>query len=241
MVRERDKLLGVPRDEANRASVWPKFLGAILVAGAVGAAFVIGRASTDAEPPQRNTANNPRDAVPVRQGAAEESNVPPPSSPVERTVDISAPVTVSGGGCSFGPVLDRALRNMVVISNDTRLVRPGRVDVAEQRLVPQLTTEGYDSADETERAYTATARLHRPANWNGLHLSGLRVSAAYESYSMSLEFAESPDRLQAVLRNMRLSVPLPPGQRGISGPACFSAIAIDARSGGSALSCGGGC
>jgi hypothetical protein len=87
----------------------------------------------------------------------------------------------------------------------------------------------------------AIVRLGPAARWNGLRLTGLRVSTGWAYAASSLEFSDSPARVRAALRRMGIAIPLPPAMRDIPTDECAASIAIETRSHGSALTCSSGC
>jgi hypothetical protein len=151
-------------------------------------------------------------------------------------------VSIADGACSFGPRLDGALRGMILFEGSPPVGRAGRVELGGRHLLPVLTsTRDLSGARPGFRSYEASLRLSPAATWNGLRLTGLRARTGWEWSARSLEFAESPARVQAALRAMNLAVPLPPGRRDIPTDACSVSIGIEARPHGAALTCSGGC
>ena len=156
--------------------------------------------------------------------------------------DLSAPVSLAGGECSFGPRLDGALRNMILFEGDPPVGRAGSVELGGRRLSPVLApTKGEEAAHPGFHGYDASLSLSPAARWNGLRLTRLRLRTGWEWSIRSLEFAEPPARVQAALRAMHIAIPLPPGRRAIPTDACAQSIAIEPLPRGSALVCEGGC
>jgi hypothetical protein len=157
-------------------------------------------------------------------------------------VDLSFPVDIADGECSFGPRLEHALDSLIVHEGSTPVARAGRVNLAGQRMTASLTSErdqGVDSPDIPN--LDATVRLAPAARWHGLRLTGLRRSTGWAFAASSLEFSDSPARVQAALRRMGIAIPLPPALRDIPTDECSASIAIDTRPHGSALTCSSAC
>jgi hypothetical protein len=162
--------------------------------------------------------------------------------PRRQVVDLSSPVDIAAGQCSFGPRLEHALQSLIVREGSTPVARAGRVNLAGQRMTASLTSarnEGVDTPDIPN--LDAAVRLGPAARWNGLRLTGLRLSRGWAYAATSLEFSDSPARVQAALRRMGIAIPLPPAARDIPTDECSASIAIEARPHGSALTCLSGC
>lgn len=237
MVNERDKLPGVTgQSQPGRGPGLVIALVLALVAIAAGAAFLIGRNPADSDNAQTAAANG---AMPAAPAPPRPEKALPPAAPAP--TDLSSAVNISNGECSFGPVLDHALDGMIVYRGSPPAGQAGRVTLAGQSYVPSLTsTRNSDIGDPNFRNLDATVRLASPAAWHGLRLTGLRSSTGWEWAASSLEFADSPARVQAALRSIGISIPLPPGSRDIP-QECSGSIAIEARPNGAALTCSSGC
>ncbi len=156
--------------------------------------------------------------------------------------DLSSPVDIGDGQCSFGPRLDEAIRGLIVYEGSTPVARAGRVDLAGQQLTASLTTERDESVETAGfLSHDATVQLSRAARWNGLRLTGLRRSTGWHWSGSALEFSDSPARVRSALRAMGIAIPLPPGTRDVPTDECSASIAIEARQQGSALTCSSGC
>ena len=138
--------------------------------------------------------------------------------------DISSPVDIAEGNCSFGPAFDRAFENMIFYrAGGPRTARP--VVIGGQRLSPRLTASREESIDDPSHwFYRSSVRLSRPVRWNGLRLTGLSSNAGWEWAAQSLEFADRPERVRDALRAIGLELPLPPASRDIPTDACSAAI-----------------
>lgn len=156
--------------------------------------------------------------------------------------DLSSRVSISNGDCSFGSALDRAIHGMIRFEGTPPVGKAARVELGARHMIPVLTsTRDEGGARPGFRSYEASVRLSPAANWNGLRLTGLRLSTGWEWSASSLEFSDSPARVQAALRAMNIAIPLPPGRRDIPTDACSVSIEIQSRPRGSALTCSGGC
>jgi hypothetical protein len=165
---------------------------------------------------------------------------PAPRSP--ETLDLSAPLDIGRGDCSFGAALDGAVRNMIVYEGTPPVARAGAVNLAGRRMTPRLTSTRDEGVDRPDfRSHDASVLISPAAIWNGLRLTGLRARAGWEWRAYSLQFAERPARVQANLRAMGIAMPLPPRRRDIPIDECSASIAIEAWGRGSALTCSSGC
>lgn len=241
VVSDRDKLLGLPSPRQRRPSAWIILTGPVTMAVALGAAFLPG--STVANDAQSAAVlPSARETQQSRQSMASENPAATLPKAAPGVVDLSSPVHIGGGDCSFGPTLDRAIRSMIVYEGDPPVARAGRVDLAGRQMIPALIAARDEGVDRPDfRSHEASVQLSPAATWNGLRLTGLRSRTGWEWSASSLEFADSPARVQAALRAMSIAIPLPPGRRDIPTDACSASIAVEARSHGSALTCSAGC
>lgn len=156
-------------------------------------------------------------------------------------LDVSSPVDIADGNCSFGPAFDEAFRNMIV-QDGLRGARARAVVIGGQRRIPRLTaTRNPWVGKQGFRDYESVVRFGRTMRWNGLRLTGLRANTVWEGEATALEFADRPGRVRAALLRIGVDVPLPPGFRDIPIDACSAQIMIEARGRGSSLICSSGC
>lgn len=156
-------------------------------------------------------------------------------------LDVSSPVDIANGNCSFGPAFDEAFRNMIV-QDGLRGARARAVVIGGQRRIPRLTgTRNPWVGEQGFRDYESVVHFSRALHWNGLRLTGLRANTVWEGEATALEFADRPERVRDALRAIGLEMPLPPEARDIPIDACSAQIMIEARRGGSSLICSSGC
>ena len=155
-------------------------------------------------------------------------------------VDISGQLVVEDGTCRFSPAVDQALETMMTPGESgTPAVNP--VQVGPFRITPQLTYRPQRSTEYADWNARAEARMPSPALWNGLRVRSLTVEAAHEYHAEGMVLAETPARVQGVLRRQGINVPLPPGSLDLPVDACAASLQLEKVRGGTALTCGAGC
>ena len=104
------------------------------------------------------------------------------------------------------------------------------------------------STTDAEGAYAANAGVRFPegAMWNGLKLSRITANRYVppetdSSYWKRITFLETPQDVQRALVRAGFDAKLQPDYSELHDQACGGSMAIEAISGGAALSCGWGC
>jgi hypothetical protein len=155
-------------------------------------------------------------------------------------VDISGPLEIEDGSCRFSPVVDQALQTMMSPGESgTPVVSPAQVGPF--RIMPELTYRPQRSTEQADWSARAEARMPSPALWNGLRVRSLTVEAAHEYYAEGMVFADTPARVQGVLRRQGINAPLPPGSLDLPVDACAASLQLEKVRGGTALACSAGC
>ena len=154
-------------------------------------------------------------------------------------VDISSPLTIHDGECSFSPEIDAALDRMLTGTERGRLV-PRQVRVGRIPLRSRVVQTAPAPAGGTA-SFNSVAVLPRPALWNGLPVQALIVGTGLESSYQGLRFRASPRAVQRVLRGLGINAPLPPDLLDLPVEQCAASLRIDRTATGAELTCGSGC
>ena len=106
-----------------------------------------------------------------------------------RAVDISSPLTIRDGECSFSPALDAALDRMLTGTDMGRLV-PRRVQVGGIQLRSRVVRTAPAPPGGTA-SFDSVAIFPRAAVWNGLPVQAMVVGTGLESSYQGLRFRAS--------------------------------------------------
>jgi len=179
----------------------------------------------------------------AREEAASIPPTGPPSQPLP--VDLGSVLDLqSMADCSRGPRLAAIFERMVRVDQTTfESRRGGPIEVPgyARPLVPtfERTRETGGNRDIRE----VTADLDLPGRWHGLAIAGLRRSFYEESdvSSVSIRFAEPPDRVRETLVRNGFSLPPVDEMRDVGDDTGISlSIGVERLDGGAALTCATG-
>jgi hypothetical protein len=178
---------------------------------------------------------NAAEVAAVDAAAPAQSRPATPAPP--RPHDISSPVTIANGECSFAPDLRRAFENM--LHSDGDRATPRAVRFGDMTAIPSVRVTN-ESGVAGFSEFDATVTLPRPLLWNGLRLTGLAANMGWEWRYSTLVFADPPARVRAALARMGIRIPAS-GTLELPADACPSGVSVAPRGSGAMLTCGGGC
>ena len=164
----------------------------------------------------------------------------------EGPTDVSDALTFSNAGqCEFGGEAERAFKALLS-ERDGEWTTGGPVTLGALTLTPKLEVERSTDDGPGSARYYAYARAPDGVRWNGLTLSrivhSLNLPAESDSQEeRSITFRDDPDRVQRVLRDLGVTVPVGEDYRALEDGACGGSMQIKAIPGGSALVCQWGC
>lgn len=248
----REKRRVLEEDAGNQPGAgtsWRLPVAAVAVAAAVaGGAWILGSLATPdgrGDGPAAVRRPVPANVIAVRDAPARPAATTPTPSPTTSPAVLDGALTfASPAKCIAGETLQRVYGKL-----DRAMDKSAALTIKIDAF-PRPLTISATSAKDAEGGWSATAEVRMPegTTWHGLRIA--RVTSAWNRppetdsvYGRSITFTDPPERVARTLNRLGFRIVDEPGFSELPDTynSCGGAMSVEARPGGSALSCSWGC